>query len=334
MRCVLGIDSGGTKCHAILVRDDGQVLGWGETDPAEERRRLVAHPGGRGRSYAAVLKAITRAIGRVDYEEIFIASVASAIPLDFLKTDRPTRIQSCKVPEYEAAMIQVGETSGVVALAGTGALVFARNREGSSAHLDGLGPLLGDHGSGYEIGFRAIRAAAQSGWHPRRNASFAPAIIKICGGNPNDPTGISLLRYQLARRDRSEIAVLAKIVSEAAKNGDAVAKRIIEEAAADMADTVYDAVDLLKMKDEPYPFIGTGGIITGSDVYWDNLCRLVSKFAPRMNPVRSDLPAVVGVALTGLAKMPGVDFASAKARLFETTRAFLQSKLSRRLKAA
>ncbi len=334
LRCVLGIDSGGTKCHAILVRDDGQLLGWGETDPIEESRRPIRHPGGRGRSYAAVLKAITRAVGRIDYDEIYIASVASAIPLDFLRPDRPTKIQSFKVPEYEAAMIQVGESTGVVALAGTGAFVFARTREGRAVHLDGLGPMLGDHGSGYDIGFRAIRAAAQSGWHPRRRATFAAAVIKACGGNPNDATGLSLLRYQIGRRDRSEIAVLAKLVCEAASAGDAVARRIIEEASADLADTVYDALDLLHMRNESYPFIGTGGIITGSDVYWDNLCRIVSRFAPKLKAIRSDLPAVVGVALTAISKMPGIDFQSAKTKLFETTKAMLQAKTPRRVKAA
>jgi N-acetylglucosamine kinase-like BadF-type ATPase len=326
MRCILGIDGGGTKCHAILVRDDGQVLGWGQSDQKgknDERHRVF---GGRGRSYYSILKAVVQAIGRIDCDELHIASVNNALPLDFLRQDRPMKIQVHPISEYSAAFAQAGETYGIVALSGTGSIVYGKTRDGRAVYLDGLGPLLGDHGSGYDIGLRAIRAAAMAGWHPRHATSFANDIYRSCGGKANDRRGLSLIKYMIERRDRSAIANLARFVTTAAENGDRVAQSILEEAAADLAATVYDAVDILEISKEPYKLIGTGGIITHSNIYWNHLCKLVKKFAPRLRPTRSDLPAVVGVALSAMLQLPSINIRKAKTLLFKSTRSMLNEK--------
>lgn len=325
MRCVLGIDGGGTKCHAMLARDDGQVLGWGKSD---EKDGLPQRPvfGGRGRSHSSTLKAVREAIGATHYDELHIASVSRILPLDFLRNLHPTKIQVHSTSESDAAFAQAGETCGIVALAGTGAIVYGLTRDGRVEYMDGLGPLVGDHGGGYEIGLRAIRAAAQSGWHPRHRTSLANDVFAVCGARENDSRGFSLIGYMIEQRDRSEIAGLAKVVNAAANRGDAVACRILQDSAAELASTVHDAVDNLRMADEDYALIGTGGIITHCEIYWTHFCKLIAEFAPRLHPTRPDLPAVVGVTLNALMQLPGIDHPAVKATLFESTRALLTAR--------
>jgi N-acetylglucosamine kinase-like BadF-type ATPase len=60
------------------------------------------------------------------------------------------------------ATFHVGSTvlnSGVICIAGTGANSFGIGENGQRARANGLGPLLGDRGSGYRIGEYALRAA-------------------------------------------------------------------------------------------------------------------------------------------------------------------------------
>jgi N-acetylglucosamine kinase-like BadF-type ATPase len=224
-----------------------------------------------------------------------------------------------------AAFRLAGVACGICALAGTGAFVHGLTRSGRIGHLDGLGPLLGDHGGGYEIGLRALQATARAAWHPRHHTTLVEDVLAACHLRGRGSAGQGLITYMSKPRDRSEIAGLSRIVAVAASRGDAVALRILQEAAAGLASTVYDLVDQLKMTEEDYPFVGTGGVITGSDLYWEHLCRKVREFAPRLKPVRSDLPAVVGVALGALAQMPGVDYETTKQHLMDEVRTRLEA---------
>jgi len=323
MRCILGIDSGGTKCHAMLVRDDGTLLGFGGTESPSSSEYVIF--GGFGRTREAISKAVTQALGTTRCEELHIASVNSNQPAGFLAQWPVTKVKVHYVTEPGAALALAGETSGIVALAGTGVLVFGRTRDNRALSLDGLGPFLGDHGGGYQIGHAVLRAAAQSKWHSRRSTAFAEAVHKACGGQGGDILGKSLVAYTASPHDRSEIAYLARFAISAAADGDTIARDIMEKAAEDLASTVRDIVDALAMKGESYPLIGTGGIIAHSNLYWDHFCAEVRKFAPDLKPFRSDLPAVTGLIMSALQKMDGIDQASVRAALTESVRNYLKN---------
>ncbi len=53
----------------------------------------------------------------------------------------------------------LGLQPGAIVVSGSGAIAFAVNASGESAHSDGLGHWLGDEGSGFDIGQRGLRAA-------------------------------------------------------------------------------------------------------------------------------------------------------------------------------
>src|SRR4030042_1026984 len=51
-----------------------------------------------------------------------------------------------------------GDTAGIVLIAGTGSIAWARLPGGETARVGGLGAVLGDPGSGYDLGRAALRA--------------------------------------------------------------------------------------------------------------------------------------------------------------------------------
>lgn len=55
-----------------------------------------------------------------------------------------------------------GKLYGIVVISGTGMIAYGYGPNGESARAGGWGPLLGDCGSGYDIGFEVLKAVARS----------------------------------------------------------------------------------------------------------------------------------------------------------------------------
>jgi N-acetylglucosamine kinase-like BadF-type ATPase len=74
----------------------------------------------------------------------------------------------------------VGGGTGILLIAGTGAISFGRNAAGRAARAGGLGPLLGDEGSGYWIGREYLRdlAARRGRWEDARAIAKAPDAVR------------------------------------------------------------------------------------------------------------------------------------------------------------
>ena len=220
----------------------------------------------------------------------------------------------------QAAFALAGVDTGLVVLAGTGARAFGMNSDGKELHLDGLGPMVGDYGSGFHIGSLAIRAAAKADWHPRHHTSLSTAVFEQLKSRLGDYGVWGLVEYMGSERDRAEIAALSRLVDSEARNGDRIAAQLIREAAGCMAETVHDLVDGLDIADAHYTMVGTGSVATHSDLYWEQLCMQVATFAPRLTPWRSDLPAVLGLALIALKNITDIDLSTVRENLVRSTR--------------
>lgn len=315
MRCVLAIDSGGSKCDALLVRADGAAIGGGRCSIADPESGRGVY--GSGRSRQTIMRAVALALGQCDCQEVHVSSLP-----DWMRAEPCLRrfktVVSHPVDEYEGPMALAGAKTGVVALAGTGAFVLGITREGKTCRLDGLGPNLGDYGSGYHIGIMALRATARSEWHPRHHTSIAEPVIRACARHYGDERFPGLIDYSLSNPDRAEIASLARIVNDEAIKGDRVARKILWDAATCLAETLYDVLESLGMRDDEYPLVGTGGVIASSGIYWRRFCALAREFAPGLKPFRSPMPPVVGVALAVLEQMGVAPMAKARRTLFRS----------------
>jgi N-acetylglucosamine kinase-like BadF-type ATPase len=324
MRCVLGIDSGGTKCDALLVRDDGVAIGWGRSDVKDPKSGRAWQ--GSGRSQRTISRAAFKALKMLDdtrCDDLHVSSVAGWLPLGFWRGQDIGDVHVHVVQEYEAALALIGEEYGAVALAGTGALVHIRARDNRRIHLDGLGPFLGDRGGGHQVGYHALRATSVAEWGPRHATSLADRIYKAIQVDHPNPGGYSLIGI-LDSKDRAEIAALAKIVDEEAEAGDRIAREILHQAAGDLAETLADAVAYLDIANEAYPIACTGGMMR-SRIYFEHFCACAARVAPHFSPLLPELPAVAGIALPTLYTLGALDHATLYANLVASTRDLLAS---------
>ncbi|MCC6730940.1 MAG: hypothetical protein IT208_16555 [Chthonomonadales bacterium] len=311
----LAVDVGGSKCEALLLESSGAVVGRGRcdfADPASGRGR-----GGSGRSGATIAEAVRRAVdGHVLAGPLHLVT-CGWMPDGAVAGLPGGALVGHAVAEHSAALALIGAEAGVVVLAGTGSLVYGRAEDGRSLQLDALGPLLGDHGSGYQIGLMAIRAAARAPWHPRHATSLAEPVYAACAARHAGPGRFNMVDYMLEPRDRAEIAALARMVDGEARAGDRIARAILRDAAAGIAETLRDVVDRLDIARAPLPLTGAGSVATRSRIYWDRLCELAARFAPGLRPTPARHPAVVGVALAGVSALPLDDPGAFRRRLLD-----------------
>ncbi len=310
MRHIFALDAGGSKCTAMLLEENGRVIGWGK----------YSHLGVSGRSHWPIIKAARKALGDFRPQHVHVAFVSSGLPGGLFSAFRGTKIELEPIAEDQAAFCLAEKGHGIVALAGTGAFVHVKMERGGHRHLrlDGRGPLMGDFGSGFYIGQKVLQAATRAHCHPRHKTSLAPLVLQTLGRDK----WLEVETFDLHYGDRSTIASLATLANAQAAAGDEVSRGILDGAAKALAETISDAVDTLGLAESDYPLIGVGGVIRHSDIYWAKLCEHVREFAPNLQPVRLTQPSVAGVALTALKHLNPEDYSERRARLLETMAPF------------
>lgn len=307
MQVLLAVDAGGTKCEALAFSAAGDLLGWGlcrADDPA-----AGTSWGGRGRSKQSALTAIRRALGELHPPALTVSGLGRWDVPELVSQFTAGDVEAIPVAEWDAPLALANVDWGIVVLAGTGAFVHGRLPDGTHLHLDSLGPFLGDYGSGSMIGNLAMRAVARHHWAPRHQTTLTRDVAEVLGIDVlKDGVG-KLVGFAHERHDRAVVAMLAERVDRAAEAGDAVARGILEDAAAQQAEVVRDVVGELGLGQEPTPFVAAGSVATKSRLYWQALCARAREFAPHITPVVPAGPQVLGTALRALRRVgePGAD---------------------------
>lgn len=146
----------------------------------------------------------------------------------------------------------------IVCIAGTGANCFGRNSEGETAKSDGLGPLLGDRGSGYRIGEAALRICGLEADGVSEKSEFSSAILAHFGARNTD----ELIQIVYAPEfERSRVASLAPLVVNLA-DANAGARDILESAGTELAQTARAVLRRLGAQSGEVALVG--GVLSGA----------------------------------------------------------------------
>jgi N-acetylglucosamine kinase-like BadF-type ATPase len=235
-RYFLGVDGGQSSTTAVIGDEGGRVLGMGRAGPCNH----VASAEGKAKFVDSIRDCLHAATeqGGLDSSSVLFASAClgfSGGPAD-KEAILHEMIRSERMMVTNDALIALsGATAGqpgVITIAGTGSIAFARNSSGKTARAGGWGYMFGDEGSGFYITRQALRAALRSeeGWGPA--TSMRAVLLQATEAPDIDQL---LHRFYTPEFPRPRIASLAKLVDEAAENGDGSAQNILNEAAQQLA---------------------------------------------------------------------------------------------------
>jgi len=128
---------------------------------------------------------------------------------------------------------------GFCLITGTGSIALGRRKDCSLVRAGGLGYLLGDEGAAAWIGRCATARSLRSLEGRDHLTTMLPVILrKVCLKEPQD-----LVWWIHHDADKSKVAALAPIVTEAARQGDELALDILQTGAAELALLVKSVVE-------------------------------------------------------------------------------------------
>lgn len=301
---VLGIDAGGTKTVCLLADGDGIVL-------AEAR--------GGG--------ANLQAVGELEVEKVLHHVMETAIGdreirpqaicLGIAGVDRPQdadavrgimkrigfKVRTLVVNDALVALTAgAGDAPGVVVIAGTGSIAYGRNAEGQAARAGGWGHLLGDEGSGFWIGRRALAAVMRQSDGRGPTTALTELILKRLG--LAEPAGLIHEIYDRNVRQQG-IAALAPLVQQAHDAGDGVASGILERAARELVAAAASVISRLGMRGHAFPTVLAGGIFKVVPWLAGAVSTGLSEVAPRSHADVLTVEPAVGAVRLALAEAQG-----------------------------
>lgn len=318
----LGVDVGGTKCHALICDENGRALALGVAGTGNPE--VVGYDG-----LAAVLKDITaQAIGQAGITIDQIAAAGMGIcgydwPSQLgvtLQAARATGL-TCPIEIVNDAMIGLiagaEEGWGVGLVAGTGSNCRARDRQGREGRAVGMGYGLGEDGGAGAMVYAAFKAVVQA-WACRGMPTHLTDLFLEVSGLPD---AASLIEAVVTGRFTPSPA-LAPRIFETAAAGDEAARRVITTCARELGEMALGAARQVHIHKETMDIVLIGGLFQGGDILLNPLRSTIQRGAPRARLVRLTVPPVTGGALLAL-EAAGLHAIPRRAVLFDSVKDLL-----------
>jgi N-acetylglucosamine kinase-like BadF-type ATPase len=306
MRYVAGFDGGGTKTDCVLMDEAGAILARGRSGPSNPSR--IGPERALANLQAAVLDAFTRVPpgslpNHTAAPHSFFAVVAGlagarqpeiAEKMRFWLEKGFPGAQLKLYTDLELALHATGEGAAIVLVAGTGSAAIGRDARGRVVQAGGYGPQLGDEGSAFDIGRRAIRAALRSLDQTGHDSALGKQILFQLG------CGDWAAVQQRASAAADEVFPrVFPVVSAAADAGDNTARLLLADAAHELVSLVKTVVDRLDLAKVDFLFTKTGGVFERSTFFDATLDDLLRETAPTARMVA--LPMTLAEAAARLA---------------------------------
>lgn len=283
---ILGIDGGGTHTRAVLADAGGKMLGTGLAGTSNPQVHGAA--AAQKELDAAVRQAFENAQRpreRVGAMCMGLGGAGRAGEQQELAAwARGHLAERVEVVNDGQIVLAAGtpENWGVAVIAGTGSLAWGRSRKGETARAGGWGYILGDEGSGYDLARQALRAATQYADGRGEKTELLNAILDYWKLSAPPDLVPRVYRTGLTHKD---LAKLAPVAVACAARGDAVARRLVGDAADALARGVAAVSRALDFPQQEFPLALTGGLILGAALYRETFLRALERVNCRCAPV-------------------------------------------------
>uniref|UniRef100_A0ACD5GS13 N-acetylglucosamine kinase n=1 Tax=Desertifilum tharense IPPAS B-1220 TaxID=1781255 RepID=A0ACD5GS13_9CYAN len=316
MAYILGLDGGGTKTVCLLMDDRDRLLSRGVGEGSNYHNVGVeAAKGAIAQAIRCCITAYTPERLRIGAIALGLAGVGRAADrlviveiVAQLQQDASLPILWDILPEnmiitHDAAIALVGGLGspvGIVAIAGTGSLIFGQNQLGETRRVWGWGARVGDPGSAYSIAVSGLKAVLKArdglGEATQLETLFQEALQLE---NSDDLLRVLYQNYQ----DPSAIAALAPLIDLAAINGDAIAISILQAAIQDFFKATLIVKAQLFSLEKVVSVVTIGSVWQGKAGIRQQFIAQLQQQTPSIQVVEPCHEAAYGAGLLALASL-------------------------------
>lgn len=307
---MVGVDGGGSRTVAVVCDAAGEVWGVGGAGPSNHRnaglfravravetavRRALDQAARRWRARRGALE--TSGVARRDGSPPVAAAAIGVAGIDTPgDLERWSAALEGRLPAGRVRLLHDGEIAlraafhggpGILVLAGTGSVILATDGR-RQVRVGGWGRWLGDQGSAWDIGLAGLRAAiaAHEGW-----GAPTQLLERLRAAQPaGDPEALMAMQLDSSAGVR-RVAGFATEVTAAAEAGDAVAARILSDAAGALAAMAAAARRRL---DAQVTAVALAGGMFRSPAYRERVTAALRAALPNVDVAPSPAPPVYG----------------------------------------
>ncbi|MDZ7625047.1 MAG: BadF/BadG/BcrA/BcrD ATPase family protein [Ignavibacteriaceae bacterium] len=181
------------------------------------------------------------------------------------------------------------DSAGCILIAGTGSILFGKDEKGVIHRVGGFGRLIGDEGSGYSIGRKALNAVSKES----DGRGEATLISEMLNAKMNSSSSTSIINE--VYKEKLDVASVAKIVIEAAEEGDPIAEDILDEEADELVLHIKSLMNKIQTANLNVAF--SGSLIDNKNFYSDLLKQKIKSTLPKVIVVKPASTPVSGAIL-------------------------------------
>ena len=302
-RLVLGVDGGNSKTEALLLDASGGVL-------ASVRGPTVSHQAvgmAEGMTRLAALVARLRAEAGLATGDVVDAAVLALAGADYPSDER--QLRAAIAPFDLAVRVEVVNDTwaglragtdrgwGIVLICGAGTNAAGLAADGRRWRFPAVGSISGDWGGGGDIGMEGLRAAVRA-WDGRGPSTILRQRIPEAAGLRRVD---SLVKTLYEGPDWLRVRSFAPVVFQAAMDGDAVARAIIDRQADELAGMAGAIATRLRMRRSDPDVVLAGAVFGTQDAaFFERLEAGVRRVVPRARLMRCSRSPAHGAALLAL----------------------------------
>jgi N-acetylglucosamine kinase-like BadF-type ATPase len=300
MKYFLGIDVGSSKTHALITDETGTCTGFGKAWGGNHQ--TVGYDG-----LENVLKeSFEQARQMADIPVERIAGAGFGISGYDFPSDRKPHLQAiaalgltCPLEVVNDGVngLLAGATRGIGinVTAGSSNNCRGRGYDGREGRIVGNGPTFGEFGGGIEITLKALHMVNYA-WIKRIPPTALTNILLKATGAKDEidlMEGLSNEQYHL-------FPFIAIEVIQAARDGDAVAREIIQWAGEELGWLAVSVARQIGMQNDEVEIVQSGSIFKAGDIITNPMRDIVLSHCPKAKIIHLNCPPVVGSVLLGM----------------------------------
>ena len=252
---VLGIECGGTRTVALLADASGNLIQRAAAGPANLRlltdAQLLKH-----------FRALAKIFPRTAVLGIGMAGMhteADRCRIVIAAGKAWPRVPCTATNDLETALAATPTTrhsppvARVLVLSGTGSCCYGKDARGQTAKVGGWGHILGDGGSGYDIGLRALKIVITQFDHSGKLPELGRRFLRVLQLNEPD----DFLAW-VQDAGKTDVAALAKEVFDAADRKDRLAGHVLERSTVPLVFDALACARRLTRPSDPVQFVFAG----------------------------------------------------------------------------
>jgi N-acetylglucosamine kinase-like BadF-type ATPase len=179
------------------------------------------------------------------------------------------------VTDLALSLEAAGERPAIVLIAGTGSAAIGWDGEGRLARVGGYGRLVSDQGSAFDIGRQAIVSSLRERDETRMDTPLGKEILRKL----QCPSWREVQERAETSADELFPNVFP-IIASAADSGDERARKLLSEAAHELARLIGILVKLFGIEGAPFLLAKTGGMLGRSKFLDAEIDRRLQQIAP------------------------------------------------------